>query len=637
MFRIHAGALLTIVLYLLQTCLQLNISLVHSYNAELLNTSRPYSAVLRNTSILWYDLKSLLPGCSYNVCIQASTVAGFGPPQCREVSTKASVSPWADIETTVAVVVSVLLILAISATALYYRSRRKRNLSIERETSVAPFSANQLLDIPSAGYVDCAPEAEEYVAVDAPQRKGTSVTLILVQQFRSHVINAEANGRLKEEFMVIDSGELHPCEAAKRPENMHKNRYGNVLPYDHSRVILSELPDGGSDYINANYVAGYNNDRRYIATQGPTLGTVTDFWRMVWGSGSCKIVMLTNLVEQKVVKCVKYWPDSVEQYSDIEVRLHHTDTTDDFVIREFAMSREKERRHLLQFHFTSWPEHGVPACLDATCSFMKRELNRPIYRSNETYKSALSNENVGKNQTRDVLAGDSKRFLLCPPQGSGRTDYINAVYVDGYRSCNAFLVTQFPRPDTVGDFWQMVSTSKTTTIVTLDNLHPGDKNCPQFWPEVHQTLRSYGCSVCNIATTVNSAIVVRTFRVEQNEQPPRAVRQFHLQRWPRSAPVPPSCDVILNIIQQVQDWQSRLPNAVLVIQCTDGCLASGLFCASSIIWKRMNTEQMVDVFQSVQTIRRSRTEFVRELVQYQFCYDVALAFLDKLSTYANLQ
>ncbi|XP_064476700.1 receptor-type tyrosine-protein phosphatase alpha-like [Ornithodoros turicata] len=265
------------------------------------------------------------------------------------------------------------------------------------------------------------------------------------------------------------------------------------------------------------------------------------------------------------------------------------------------------------------------------------ELNRPIYRRCETYNSALSYGNVGKNQTRDVLAGDSKRFLLCPPQGSGRTDYINAVYVDGYRSRNAFLVTQFPRPDTVGDFWQMVSTSKTTTIVTLDNLHRADKNCPKFWPEVHQTLRNYGCSVCNTATTVNSGIVVRTFRLDQNEQPPRAVRQFHLQHWPRSAPVPPSCDVILNLIQQVEDWQSRSPNTVLVIQCTDGCLASGLFCASSIIWKRMKTEQMVDVFQSVQTIRRSRTEFVRELVQYQFCYDVALAFLDKLSTYANFQ
>ncbi|XP_064479414.1 receptor-type tyrosine-protein phosphatase alpha-like isoform X1 [Ornithodoros turicata] len=263
------------------------------------------------------------------------------------------------------------------------------------------------------------------------------------------------------------------------------------------------------------------------------------------------------------------------------------------------------------------------------------ELNRPIYRRNETYNSALSYENVGKNQRRDVLAGDSKRFLLCPPQGSGRTDYINAVYVDGYRRRNAFLVTQFPRPDTVGDFWQMVSMSKTTTIVTLDNLNPGDKNCPQFWPEVHQTLRNYGCSVCNTATTVNSGIVVRTFRVEQNEQPSRAVRQFHLQCWPRSTPVPPSCEVILNLIQQVEDWQTRSPNTVLVIQCTDGCLASGLFCASSIIWKRMKTKQMVDVFQSVQTIRRSRTEFVRELVQYQFCYDVALAFVDNLITYAN--
>ncbi|XP_064476296.1 receptor-type tyrosine-protein phosphatase U-like [Ornithodoros turicata] len=869
---------------------RVNSSLVHSYDAELLNTSLVNSSLLWNTSTLWYDLKPLFPGCTYNVCVEASTSAGYGAPQCKQAHTKASVplidepglqgvvdnmvilqlspasrkngpisnyyvlvvrgyedlkgdvtplpyqeslerglhyyvaarvapgelkedreflagddsvvggyhnaplepatpyrfsllvesnisghvtytyrlsqpiivNPRPDGGTTVAVLISVLLIFAISAAALYYRSRRKRNLSAERRCALAPPATKEVLSKSSVGYDKCAPETEEYVVLNTSQRKGTNVELLSVQQFRTHVINAEANGTLKEEYMAIDSGELHPCEVAKRPENMHKNRYGNVLPYDHSRVILSELPDGGSDYINANYVAGYNNDRRYIATQGPTLATVTDFWLMVWGSSTRKIVMLTNLKDQQEIKCVKYWPESVEQYGDIEVRLHHTDTTDDFVIREFAMSRasrsiyqlkwsrthEEKCRHLLQFHFTSWPEHGVPTCLDATCSFMTRvrgfhhgdspiivhcsagtgatgtfilmdsvldqaedlkqldvlshlnamrqcrvnlvesldqyvfahralvellcaachsisvtgfmklvqelripnsasnksiiqeefeELNRPIFRHNETYKSALSYENVGKNQTRDVLAGDSKRFLLCPPQSSCRTDYINAVYVDGYKSQNVFLVTQFPRPNTVEDFWQMVSTSKTTTIVTLDGLDPADKNCPQFWPEVHQTLRNYGCSVYNTATTVNSGIVMRTFRVEQNEQPSRTVRQFHLQCWPRSNPVPPSCDVILSLIEQVEDWQSRSANTVLVVQCTDGCRASGLFCASSIIWKRMKTEQMVDVFQSVQTIRRSRTEFVRDLVQYQFCYDVALAFLDNLSTYANFQ
>ncbi|XP_064476293.1 receptor-type tyrosine-protein phosphatase F-like [Ornithodoros turicata] len=324
---------------------RLNVSLVHSSNEELLNTSRPYSAVLRNTSILWHDLKSLFPGSSYNVCIQASTSAGFGPPHCKEISTKLSVSPRPGGETIVAVGVSVPVILAISATALYYLSRRRRNMSVELKTAPAPFATNEVLGIPSAGnevldilsaeYVECAPEAEGYVVMNTPRSKGRNAALISVQQFRTHVINAEANGALKEEYVAIDSGELHPCEVAERPENTHKNRYGNVLPYDHSRVILSEPPDGGSDYINANYVTGYNNDRRYIATQGPTLATVTDFWRMVWESGSCKIVTLTSLA----VKCVKYWPGSVEQYGDIEVRLHHTDTTDDFVIREFAMSR----------------------------------------------------------------------------------------------------------------------------------------------------------------------------------------------------------------------------------------------------------------------------------------------------------
>ncbi|XP_036354879.1 tyrosine-protein phosphatase 1-like [Octopus sinensis] len=48
--------------------------------------------------------------------------------------------------------------------------------------------------------------------------------------------------------------------AAYWSENIRKNRYKNVLPFDHSRVILTrEFEDteleGQTDYINANYIS----------------------------------------------------------------------------------------------------------------------------------------------------------------------------------------------------------------------------------------------------------------------------------------------------------------------------------------------------------------------------------------------
>ena len=77
-------------------------------------------------------------------------------------------------------------------------------------------------------------------------------------------------------------------------------RYGNILPYDHSLVKL-RLRQGvdGSDYINANYICGFNHAKEFVATQGPKNNTLEDFWRMIWETDTPGIVMLTKLKEKK--------------------------------------------------------------------------------------------------------------------------------------------------------------------------------------------------------------------------------------------------------------------------------------------------------------------------------------------------
>ncbi|XP_026112040.1 receptor-type tyrosine-protein phosphatase mu-like isoform X7 [Carassius auratus] len=140
-------------------------------------------------------------------------------------------------------------------------------------------------------------------AVDVPYQTGQLHPAIRVADLLQHITQmkcAEGYG-FKEEYEINESffeGQAAPWDSAKKDENRMKNRYGNIIAYDHSRVRLQPLEgEQSSDYINANYVDGYHRPNHYIATQGPMQETVYDFWRMVWQENTATIVMVTNLVE----------------------------------------------------------------------------------------------------------------------------------------------------------------------------------------------------------------------------------------------------------------------------------------------------------------------------------------------------
>ncbi|XP_019743066.1 receptor-type tyrosine-protein phosphatase mu-like isoform X6 [Hippocampus comes] len=188
---------------------------------------------------------------------------------------------------------------------------------------------------------------------------------------------AEGYG-FKEEYELNESfleGQSAPWDSAKKDENRMKNRYGNIIAYDHSRVRLQPQDgDKGSDYINASYVDGYHRPNRYIATQGPMQETVYDFWRMVWQENTAAIVMVTNLVEVGRVKCCKYWPDDSDIFGDVSVTLMETQLLSEYVVRTFAVEKRgaAEIREIRQFHFTGWPDHGVPLHATGLLGFVRR-------------------------------------------------------------------------------------------------------------------------------------------------------------------------------------------------------------------------------------------------------------------------
>uniref|UniRef100_A0A672URQ6 protein-tyrosine-phosphatase n=1 Tax=Strigops habroptila TaxID=2489341 RepID=A0A672URQ6_STRHB len=159
-----------------------------------------------------------------------------------------------------------------------------------------------------------------------------------------------------------------------------KQEYEVRAPYDRHRVKLHPLlGDPNSDYINANYidvllVLPDHHWWPFLHPAGPKQEMVYDFWRMVWQEHCSSIVMITKLVEVGRVKCSKYWPDDSEMYGDIKITLVKSETLAEYAVRTFALERRgySARHEVRQFHFTSWPEHGVPYHATGLLAFIRR-------------------------------------------------------------------------------------------------------------------------------------------------------------------------------------------------------------------------------------------------------------------------
>nr|XP_033961742.1 receptor-type tyrosine-protein phosphatase delta-like isoform X27 [Pseudochaenichthys georgianus] len=201
---------------------------------------------------------------------------------------------------------------------------------------------------------------------------------IPIMELADHQERLKANDNLKfsQEYESIDPGQQFTWEHSNLEVNKPKNRYANVIAYDHSRVLLAAI-DGipGSDYINANYIDGYRKQNAYIATQGALPETFGEFWRMIWEQRSAIIVMMTKLEERSRVKCDQYWPTrATETYGLIQVSLLDTVELATYCVRTFSLFKNgsSEKREVRQFQFTAWPDHGVPEHPTPFLAFLRR-------------------------------------------------------------------------------------------------------------------------------------------------------------------------------------------------------------------------------------------------------------------------
>ncbi|CAF3445160.1 unnamed protein product [Rotaria socialis] len=206
----------------------------------------------------------------------------------------------------------------------------------------------------------------------------TTYPPIPIEEFSANLehLKAADNYKFSQEYESIDPGEQFSWENSKLECNKTKNRYANVVAYDHSRVILRRIDSVmGSDYINANYLDGYRKQHAYIATQGPLPNTFSDFWRMIWETNSTCIVMMTKLEERNRLKCDQYWPSrGTETYGSIQVTLTDFIELASYSIRTFtiAWTGHPEKREIRHCQFTAWPDHGILEHATSFLMFVRR-------------------------------------------------------------------------------------------------------------------------------------------------------------------------------------------------------------------------------------------------------------------------
>ncbi|VDI07668.1 Hypothetical predicted protein [Mytilus galloprovincialis] len=188
---------------------------------------------------------------------------------------------------------------------------------------------------------------------------------ILIEDLKEAISEKQKDEGFKKEYEVLPKGLVCAHVAGSKAENKVKNRFLTTWPYDHSRVILKG--DTKHDYINASYIDNYNQEKAYIASQGPKQVTMRDFWHMIWQENVGKIVMVTQLEENKKKKCEMYWPEIVNTpmvVSNYIVTMKEEREHTVYVYRLLTVSnkniKNEKEREIHHFHFTEWPDHGVP-------------------------------------------------------------------------------------------------------------------------------------------------------------------------------------------------------------------------------------------------------------------------------------
>ncbi|XP_031622627.1 receptor-type tyrosine-protein phosphatase kappa isoform X1 [Contarinia nasturtii] len=246
-----------------------------------------------------------------------------------------------------------------------------------------------------------------------------------------------------------------------------------------------------------------------------------------------------------------------------------------------------------------------------------------------------------REKNRDVLCvpPDNFRPYLTSFQGNAFTDYINAVFVDGYTKPREYIVTEWPLKHTVGEFWSLVYDQECSAVVVLCQPPPNSQAYPSFWPEkskmekygpvfsVHSVSRKHYQNIKQWEYKINKKIVSLTELMAGVKAPTKVVQLFQLTCFPLGHKVPTSTNSLVALMNMVENWRAKTDYGPVCVVSPDGRSRAGVYCAANACIEQVIQHGEVDVFQAVKTVRRHRPQLIDNMTEYKYCYDLVLHYV----------
>lgn len=151
---------------------------------------------------------------------------------------------------------------------------------------------------------------------------------------------------------------------------------------------------------------------------------------MIWEQQTKAVLMLNKLIEKKQEKCYQYWPskigsDHIMTLNDVGLSVEYLEQKDHsyYLTRILRLTdiETGKSREILQFHYITWPDFGVPSSPTAFLEFLRKVRSAGVLETSVGPAVVHCSAGIGRSGTFCLV--DSCLVLVSLHRNSRNVDF----------------------------------------------------------------------------------------------------------------------------------------------------------------------------------------------------------------------